>query len=114
MRIQPSDLLLARALARIDAIALGTALGAFMALLVFLSTIILVIRGGEVVGPTLGLLAHYYIGYTVTLTGSFVGLAYGFVTGFLIGVFTAGVYNFVIAIYRWGLQLRTSISSFFD
>lgn len=113
-RVQSTDLLLARALARLDAVALGTALGAFFGLLVFLSTVILVIRGGSQVGPTMSLLGQYYIGYTVTLTGSLIGLAYGFATGFLVGSFGAGIYNLSIAIYRWSLQLRASITSFFD
>jgi len=63
----------------------------------FVATAWLVLRGGTVVGPHLGLLANYLPGYTVTWTGAIVGLAYGALLGAAAGGATAWVYNRVAA-----------------
>ena len=42
-------------------------------------------KGGEPIGPRLQLLSHYFPGYSVTAQGSFLGLAYGFLSGFVCG-----------------------------
>jgi hypothetical protein len=70
---------------KLDGIALGSAVGALTGALLCLATLILVLRGGDDVGPRLGLLAHYFPGYTVTGPGSLLGLAYGFACGFAVG-----------------------------
>ena len=41
--------------------------------------------GGPVVGAILRLLAHYFPGYDVSALGSVIGMAYGFLTGFVGG-----------------------------
>ena len=64
-------------------------------LIVFVATIWLVIKGGPVVGPHLSLLGQYFIGYRVTLLGSLVGLAWGFVVGFALGFFVTATYNWL-------------------
>ena len=66
--------------------------------ILFLATIVLVIKGGENVGTHLWLLVHFFPGYSVTLVGSFVGFAYGFVVGFVGGWLTAWIYNRVALI----------------
>ena len=66
-------------------------------LVIFVATNWLVLKGGPVVGPHLGLLGQFFIGYRVTFLGSFIGFAYGFVSGFLAGYFVATVYNLVVA-----------------
>ena len=43
----------------------------------FLMSVILILKGGPVVGPTLSLLGQYLPGYEVSPRGSLVGLAYG-------------------------------------
>jgi hypothetical protein len=50
-----------------------------------------------VVGPNLGLLGQFFLGYTVTYAGSIVGFGYGFITGFIIGFSIATVYNWIIS-----------------
>ena len=50
------------------------------------------------VGPHLSLLGQFFIGYQVTFVGSLIGLAYGFVTGFLVGYCGARIYNFVVGL----------------
>jgi hypothetical protein len=80
-------------LLRLNAVFQGIVAGIVVGLVVFGATLWLVIKGGPVVGPHLGLLAHFYIGYGVTVGGSFVGLAYGFATGFAAGYVVARLYN---------------------
>src|SRR5262245_20291203 len=73
-RTSVSDELIVQAFARIDRTALGLAIGILCGLAIFTATIVLLIRGGEVVGPNLALLGQFFFGYTVTLSGAFIGL----------------------------------------
>ncbi len=84
---------------RLNLLVNGITVGLVFGLGLFLSTIFLVIKGGPVVGPHLALLSEYLPGYDVTVIGSFVGLAYGFVLGFAVGSLIAVVYN-KVAGYR--------------
>ena len=62
----------------------------------------LVNRGGEVVGPNMRLLSEYFIGYSVTTPGAFVGGAYAFLVAFV------GAYSFAKlrdVLVRWSLRL---------
>ena len=63
----------------------------------FIATAWLVIRGGEQVGPTLGLLRHYLPGYSVTWPGAFVGFFYLMVVGGVTGWVVAFIYNQIVA-----------------
>ena len=84
---------LARSLLRLNGTMVGIAFGLATGLVLFIATIFLVIKGGENVGTHLGLLGHFFPGYTVTFAGSFVGFAYAFVTGFVAGWLVGWVYN---------------------
>lgn len=77
--------MLASVFPKLDRVAFGLSLGTTAGLLLFLATLWLVLKGGAVVGPTLQLLSNYFPGYRVTVFGSVIGLAYGFLTGFLSG-----------------------------
>ena len=70
---------------RIDGLALGAATGVVTGALLCLATLLLVLKGGPVVGPRLGLLAQFLPGYTVTAGGSLLGLFYGLLGGFVAG-----------------------------
>ena len=59
----------------------------------FVATAFLIVRGGKNVGAHLGLLVQFYPGYSVTWTGSVIGLVYGALTGGLIGWAIASIYN---------------------
>ena len=59
----------------------------------FVATLWLVVRGGETVGPHLGLLAQYFPGYTVTWSGCLIGFGYGAITGAAMGWSVAWLYN---------------------
>ncbi len=79
---------------------LGFVLGVIGALIIFAATNWLVLKGGEVVGPHMGLLDQFFIGYSVTFIGSLVGAAYAFVIGYASGLFVAKIYNWVISFTR--------------
>ena len=50
-------------------------------------------------GPTLGLLGHYFPGYTVSTSGAVLGLLYGFVAGGALGWTFALLRNTVLLLY---------------
>lgn len=79
----------ARLRAGILAIVFGMVGGAGL----FVATAWLLIKGGENVGATLGLLGNYFPGYAVTWPGAVVGLLYGAAIGAAMGWTLARVYN---------------------
>ena len=83
-------------LMRLNARIYGVVTGLVAGLTLFIATNWLVLQGGPVVGPHLGLLNQFFIGYRVTFAGSFVGLAYGIVAGFMVGYSVARIYNWVV------------------
>ncbi|MFN0150457.1 MAG: hypothetical protein ACKVU1_07070 [bacterium] len=89
--------ILARAFAPIDRVAFGCATGAVFAAGLFFASAWLLMRGGAIVGPTLGLLGQYLPGFQVTWPGAFIGLAYGAVFGFVTGWATAHLKNMTTA-----------------
>ncbi len=70
--------------------ALGLSLGIVWGLLVFLATLWAAFQGR---GATLRVLNSYYIGFSVSYPGAFVGLLWGFVNGFLVGLLIAWLYD---------------------
>lgn len=92
---------------KLDRVAFGVAVGLVGGLALFLATIIVVLKGGKVVGPNLALLAQYFPGYTVTSHGSVLGLLYGFTTGFVAGWSMAFLRNATVFIYMVASQRRT-------
>jgi hypothetical protein len=87
--------ILKQAVLRLNGHILGFVLGVIGGLVIFVATNWLVLKGGDVVGPHLGLLGQFFIGYSVTFTGSFVGAAYGFITGYASGLLIGWIYNAV-------------------
>jgi hypothetical protein len=75
----------ASVLVRINARAWGVATGAVLGLGLFLATLILVWKGGSDVGAHLGRLRNVLPFYTVSTTGAFLGLVYGFFIGYGLG-----------------------------
>ena len=74
----------------------GLALGFLAALGLFVTTVVLVIKGGDRVGPHLGLLSVYLPGYSVTWPGAFIGAAYMFFLGYGTGRTIATIYNRIV------------------
>jgi hypothetical protein len=84
---------LQHALLRLNARAWGVAFGLVLGLGLFVATNVLVLRGGEVVGPHLSLLGVFLPGYRVTFLGSLLGFVYLFVIGYGLGRLIGEVYN---------------------
>lgn len=64
----------------------------------FLMTAWLLLKGGPHVGQHLQLLSNYFVGYSVTWSGSLVGLFYGALCGGAIGWTIGRIYNRIVAI----------------
>jgi hypothetical protein len=102
------------AFARLDRTALGLAVGTLGGLGVFTATIFLILKGGEVVGPNLALLGQFFPGYTVTVTGAFIGLVYAFVVGFILGWLIGFLRNSLMSAYLLLLRTRANLTSSMD
>ena len=79
---------------KLKPLALGLAGGILWGVGLCVGTLWIVIIGSP--GITLGLLGKFYIGYSVTIPGAFIGLVWGFVDGFICGIILAWLYNLFI------------------
>ena len=103
-----------RTFSRMDKLAFATAIGAVSGLTIFVMTMWLVLQGGDVVGPHLQLLNQFFVGYSVTIQGAFVGTAYSFSWGFLWGWIFAYFRNFFMGLVVYRLKKRLEMVSFND
>ena len=71
--------------------ALALASGILWGASVFLATLWLLMRGYD--GRLIAQLDHFYIGYSYSVVGAFVGLVWGFVDGAVGGAILAWLYN---------------------
>jgi hypothetical protein len=78
----------------------GIASGALAGFGLLFATEFLVFKGGDSVGPHLGLLSVYLPGYSVTFVGGLVGFVYAFVIGYGIGRSIVTIYNHLNAKMR--------------
>lgn len=85
-------------LLRVSAAVHGIVSGLVAGLGIFIATNWLVLKGGRVVGPHLGLLSQFFIGYRVSFVGSLIGFGYGFVLGFVVGWAIARLYNALLSL----------------
>jgi protoporphyrinogen oxidase len=110
---QPSaaDRVLQQAFGRLHKGAFGTAVGSISGATMFAATAWLVVKGGNVVGPTLGLLSQFFPGYSVTWPGAFAGAAYGFALGFALGWSTAGLRSLFLEVYLTWVRWRAEAQS---
>ena len=100
------DKALERALSKLDRRAFGLAVGTVSGLLLFLATLVLVVKGGPSVGKHLALLGQYFPGYRVTASGSLLGLLYGGAAGFVVGWSFAVIRNAVVFLYESAVRRR--------
>ncbi len=87
---------LAAVFAHYDAVALGAAVGLVSGAVVFLATAVLLIRGGQPLGPTLSLLGHYLLGFEVSWSGAALGFMEAGLGGFLFGFTLARIMNLLV------------------
>jgi protoporphyrinogen oxidase len=103
------ETMLERVFFKLDRVAFGVSLGTVTGLALFLATLLLVLKGGDVVGPNLRLLSEYFPGYRVTASGSVIGLFYGFVTGFIGGWLFALLRNTMMFLYMAAIHRRAEL-----
>jgi protoporphyrinogen oxidase len=102
---------LAQVFAKLDPTAFGVSVGLAAGLTIFLATIILLVKGGEVIGTNMGLLSNFFPGYDVTALGSLLGLLYGSVTGFVVGWSVAFLRNTTMFLHLAFIQRRAELST---
>jgi len=95
-RADPTELVLARAVQRLNANILGLVFGVIAGLVIFAVTNFLILKGGAVVGPHLALLRNFFPFYSVTFLGSLIGLGWGVIFGYVAGFMIASLYNLVV------------------
>lgn len=110
----PVDLAIIRAFSKLDKLAFATALGIVAGMAVFVATIFLILKGGNVIGPNLNLLGQYFIGYTVSIKGAFIGFGYSFLWAFIFGWLFAYLRNFFTGFYILRIKKKSEYSSFKD
>ncbi|MBA3254600.1 MAG: hypothetical protein H0T67_10135 [Burkholderiaceae bacterium] len=79
--LNDAELNLLKAAVRMNMIVMGIAFGLLGGSVLWLSTVILLLRGGYDVGLHLSLLSVFLPGYSVTWGGAWIGLAWGFFFG---------------------------------
>ena len=88
--------------------AFGTATGLAAGIALFALSIVEVLRVGS--GPSpLTLINEYFVGYSVSIRGAFVGMAWGFATGFVMGWFLAFCRNLVVAVSIFWIRTRAEL-----
>jgi hypothetical protein len=65
-------------------------------------------------GPGLELLGQYLLGYSITLEGAFIGMAYGLFWGFLGGWLFAFLRNFFFGYYIFLVKRKEELLTFRD
>ena len=78
---------------RLEALIQGLVLGIMTGAGIMIATLVLVVRGGPVVGPHLALLGQFLPGYQVSVVGSLIGFAWGALYGFIVGYLVSTLYN---------------------
>ncbi len=112
-KVLPDETLI-KTFARMDKVGFATAVGSVSGLFIFLATLWLIIKGGEVVGPNLRLLGQYFIGYSVTIKGAFIGMGYSFLWGFLFGWLFAYLRNLSLGFFIYRVKRKAELLSFRD
>lgn len=91
--------ILMAAFARFDPVALAVAMGTITALVIYIATAVLLIRGGESVGAHLALLGIYLPGYEVSWIGGIIGAVYFWFIGAVLGFIIAILWNMTHYMY---------------
>jgi hypothetical protein len=71
--------------------ALALTSGILWGLTIFLATLWLIVFGYS--GQFIRVLDHFYIGYSFSVAGAFIGLVWGFVDGLICGAIFGWLYN---------------------
>jgi hypothetical protein len=108
---------LTRVFNKLDAVALGAAVGCVTGLGLGLATLVLALTGARDLALYLGLLREYFPGYRITVPGSLFGLVYGAGAGFVAGWGFAIARNAALALYltiAYGRAEKKFLRQMFD
>ena len=89
--------------------AFGIALGSVAGFLLFGMTAVFLLRRPDP-APDLGILGEYFYGYTPSWRGAFVGMLWGFFSGFVAGWFIAFSRNLTIAVLLFVGRTRAELA----
>lgn len=106
--------LLVKAFAKMDKFAFAVAVGTASGLAILVSTLWLILTGVDSGDPNFALLGQYFIGYTVSLRGAFIGLLYCFFWGFIFGWLYAYIRNLSMSSYLYWVKRQAESRSFKD
>ncbi len=98
------------ALAPLHKRCLGLAFGSVLGVGLFAATLLHMWRSPNNEYP-LSLLAQYFRGYSLSLTGAFIALGWGFAVGFVTGWLFAFCRNVVTGLTRFMLRTRAEIAA---
>jgi len=102
----PPEEIIEAAFAKLDPLALGTALGIVSGVVLFLMTMVLLLKGRDPVGPNLLLLDQYLPGFTVSWPGALIGLLEAGIGGFALGYLGAWLRNWGMTAYAAMVRRR--------
>ncbi len=105
---------LLRAFAPLHRVAMGIAWGVTAGGLLAVLTLVLLLRGTDEAHTAGGLLGQFLFGYSVSWPGVFIGLAWGFVVGFVLGYGFALVRNGMVWLWLTLIRSRAEMDQYSD
>jgi hypothetical protein len=99
--------------AKMDKLAFAIAVGFVGGLVTFILTIWLLIGWSDNILYD-EMVSQYFIGYTVSVKGAFIGMGQGFLWGFTWGWLFAYIRNFFLGLFIFRIKRKTEIISFYD
>ena len=103
--------ILGQAFAKLDAVALGAAVGTVWGGTIWAMTALLLVKGGYPMGPNLSLLGQFIPGYSVTWTGSLIGLFFGCAAGFVFGFAFARARNTAMRLHLGSRKVQRFLAA---
>jgi hypothetical protein len=108
----PAEIPLLRAFAPVHRTAMGVAWGVVCGGLLAVSTLVPVVKGNDFL--SFGLLAQFFWGYSVSWSGVFIGLLWGFGVGFVLGYGFAFVRNATVWLWLTVIRSRAEMDQYSD
>ena len=108
----PAEIPLLRAFAPLHRTAMGVSWGVVCGGLVALATMVPVIKGNDFL--SFGLLAQFFWGYSVSWSGVFIGLLWGFGVGFVLGWGFAFIRNATVWLWLTVIRSRAEMDQYSD
>ncbi len=112
---QRSRLIIVWAFARLDVLAFAMASACTSAFGLCALTLLIVVKGaapGMPVGPHLGSLAAYLPGYSVSVSGAFIGAGYAALVGGALGLLLALTWNLAHSLLLALIRMRATLAAY--